>query len=162
MDGIKMGEFGLDGKIHCDKCGSDFVDRASWQNHLVSGECRRHQGRRGIMTIEAVIKLQETLITDTNIGHYFGISRQAVYQIRKNHGLAPIADRTKKRDLQIYWKYRGGKSGTLIAREMDMSISQIYRIINKISKKHPLPHGIDPDPMADVGSTLVNPPPKEA
>jgi len=159
MDGIKIGKVGRDGKVHCDKCGGTFVDQNAWNNHFVTGQCRRYEGRRGVMTIEAIMKLQETLLTDTAIGIYFGVTRQAVYQQRKKHGLASISDKHKNRDLQIYWKYRGGKSGTRIAIEMDMSISQIYRVIRKMNKKHPLPQGTEPDPLADVGSTLVNPPP---
>ena len=76
------------------------------------------------------LKLQKKLVTDAAIGEKFGITRQAVHQIRKLYGIpSSIADNPERNE-KIIALYKKGTSGTAIAKKFDLSISQAYRIIN--------------------------------
>jgi DNA invertase Pin-like site-specific DNA recombinase len=78
-----------------------------------------------------LIKLQKKYTTDAKIGELHGITRQAVHQLRKKYGIdSSIAD-NPKRNAEIKKLYKGGKSGTAIARKYALSISQTYRVINE-------------------------------
>ena len=76
-----------------------------------------------------LIKLQGKYITDKAIGKLFGISRQAVHQLRQKYGIAPIADKHTMRNTEIAEAYSNGMPCIKIARKYRMSISQAYRII---------------------------------
>lgn len=76
-------------------------------------------------------KLQKKYKTDDAIGKLFGITRQAVHQLRTKFGIAPVADKHKERDEEIIKAYNAGVSGTALAKKYDLSISQTYRIINE-------------------------------
>ncbi|NLD93471.1 MAG: hypothetical protein GX639_12475 [Fibrobacter sp.] len=76
-------------------------------------------------------KLQKKYKTDDAIGKLFGITRQAVHQLRTKFGIAPVADKHKERDEAIIKAYNAGVSGTALAKKYDLSISQTYRIINE-------------------------------
>jgi hypothetical protein len=80
-------------------------------------------------------KLQKTLKTDAAIGAKFKISRQAVHQLRMKYGIGFVANKNKDRDEKILSMYKKGKTGIVIAKQLDLSVSQIYRIIKKRSKK---------------------------
>ena len=76
-------------------------------------------------------KLQKQLGTDEAIGKKFGITRQAVHQMRKMYGIeSSIAD-NPERNAKIIALYEKGTSGTDIAEKFDLSVSQTYRIINE-------------------------------
>jgi hypothetical protein len=76
-------------------------------------------------------KLQKKYKTDDAIGKLFGITRQAVHQLRTKFGIAPVMDKNKERDAEIVKAYNGGASGTALAKKYELSISQTYRIINE-------------------------------
>jgi hypothetical protein len=76
-------------------------------------------------------KLQKKYKTDEAIGKLFGISRQAVHQLRTKYGIAPIPDKNEVRNGEIFREYEQGLSGIKLARKFKLSTSQAYRIINQ-------------------------------
>ena len=82
-----------------------------------------------------LIKLQKKLQTDAAIGEQFGITRQAVHQLRKKYGIDSSLADNPKRNAEIVAMYEGGASGTALAKKFKLSISQTYRIINESKKK---------------------------
>jgi DNA invertase Pin-like site-specific DNA recombinase len=80
-------------------------------------------------------KLQKKYKTDDAIGKLFGITRQAVHQLRAKYGVPPVADKHADRNNEITKAYNGGTSGTKIAQKYKLSISQTYRIINNAGSK---------------------------
>lgn len=76
-------------------------------------------------------KLQKKYKTDDAIGKLFGITRQAVHQLRTKYEIPPILDKNKERDEEIVKNYRNGVPGTTLAKKHKLSISQTYRIINE-------------------------------
>jgi transposase len=76
-----------------------------------------------------LIKLQKTLKTDALIGDKFGISRQAVHQLRQKYGLDYNKTKNKERNDKIAALYKKDVAGTKIADTVGVSISQVYRII---------------------------------
>jgi transposase len=89
------------------------------------------KGKRGQMTKDKILTMQKTHKTDAAIGKEFGITRQAVYQFRKKLGLSFNREKYRERDQAIVKKYKSGISGTKIADEFKLSISQTYRIIKR-------------------------------
>jgi len=87
------------------------------------------------VTKEQLIKLQKTLKTDAAIGDKFGITRQAIHQLRVKYGIDANLKKNKERNEKILGLYKKGKNGVDIAKEMELSISQVYRIIKKGGKK---------------------------
>ncbi|MBD3321537.1 MAG: hypothetical protein GF350_10630 [Chitinivibrionales bacterium] len=77
-----------------------------------------------------LVKLQKKYKTDQAIGKLYGISRQAVHQLRLKYGITPVAEKHKERDAEIVKLYKNNVPGTKIARKYKLSISQTYRIIN--------------------------------
>ncbi|NLD91727.1 MAG: hypothetical protein GX639_03560 [Fibrobacter sp.] len=75
-------------------------------------------------------KLQKKFITDAAIGEQFGITRQAVHQLRKKFGLGSSLKDNPQRNQKIVKAYESGESGTALAKKYKLSISQTYRIIN--------------------------------
>ncbi len=76
-------------------------------------------------------KLQKKYKTDDAIGKLFGITRQAVHQLRTKYEIPPILDKNKERDAEIVKNYSNGVPGTTLAKKHNLSISQTYRIINE-------------------------------
>lgn len=76
-------------------------------------------------------KLQKKYKTDDAIGKLFGITRQAVHQLRTKYSIPPILEKNKERDSEIVKSYNNGVPGTTLAKKYDLSISQTYRIINE-------------------------------
>jgi phage terminase large subunit len=81
-----------------------------------------------------LIKLQKQLKTDAKIGAKYGITRQAVHQLRKKYGIESVIAKNAERNKKIVAAYRGGASGTTLAKKFKLSISQTYRIINEAKK----------------------------
>jgi DNA invertase Pin-like site-specific DNA recombinase len=78
-----------------------------------------------------LIKLQRKYCTDARIGKLFGITRQAVHQLRKKYKIdSSIAD-NPERNAKIVGMYRKGTSGTALAKKFELSVSQTYRVINE-------------------------------
>mgnify|MGYP000932859930 CR=1 FL=1 len=80
---------------------------------------------------EELLKLQKTLKTDHAIGKKFGVSRQAIHQLRLKYGVKANTTKNKERDLKIVSSYKKGKSILQISQDLDLSYSHVYRIINK-------------------------------
>jgi hypothetical protein len=74
-------------------------------------------------------KLQKKYTTDEAIGTLFGISRQAVHQLRDKYGINPVSDRHRERNNEVRRLYGQGVSGIALAKKTRLSISQTYRII---------------------------------
>jgi len=84
------------------------------------------------VTKEELLRLQKLYKTDAKIGAQFGISRQAVHQLRVKYSIYSLTEKNKDRDDQIYSQYESGMAGTELAKLHQLSISQTYRIINKM------------------------------
>lgn len=81
-----------------------------------------------------LIKLQKKFTTDAAIGEQFGITRQAVHQLRKKYGIDSSLANNPERNAEIVKLYDSGTSGTALAKKYKLSISQTYRIINEAKK----------------------------
>ncbi|MBN2038084.1 MAG: helix-turn-helix domain-containing protein [Chitinispirillaceae bacterium] len=82
-----------------------------------------------------LVKLQKKYKTDAKIGALYGITRQAVHQLRKKYKIdSSIAD-NPKRNAAIVKMYKSGKSGTALAKKFKLSVSQTYRVINEGTAK---------------------------
>jgi hypothetical protein len=81
-----------------------------------------------------LVKLQKKLVTDAAIGAEFGITRQAVHQLRKKYGIDSSLSNNPERNSEIVSMYEAGTPGTDIAKKYKLSISQTYRIINDTKK----------------------------
>ena len=83
-----------------------------------------------------LIALQKKLTTDEAIGKKFGVTRQAIHQLRKKYGIASNYAKNPERNKKIIALYKKGTSGTALAKKTGLSVSQTYRIINPaLSKK---------------------------
>jgi DNA invertase Pin-like site-specific DNA recombinase len=78
---------------------------------------------------QQLIKLQAKYKTDDAIGALFGITRQAVHQLRNKYGIVPVADKHEDRNDEISKAYKTGMPGTKLAKKFKISVSQAYRII---------------------------------
>lgn len=81
-----------------------------------------------------LMKLQKKFRTDAAIGEQFGITRQAVHQLRKKYGIDSSLANNPERNAEIVKLYDNGTSGTALAKKYKLSISQTYRIINEAKK----------------------------
>jgi hypothetical protein len=79
-----------------------------------------------------LLKLQKKYKRDAAIGEQFGITRQAVHQLRKKYGIGSIIEENPERNTEILAMYEGGKTVAAIAKKYDLSISYTYRIISEI------------------------------
>ena len=82
-----------------------------------------------------LLKLQKSLITDEAIGKKFGITRQAIHQLRKKYGIPSVLAKNEERNAKIQSLYKKGTSGIDIAKKMGLSVSQTYRVITITEKK---------------------------
>jgi hypothetical protein len=76
-----------------------------------------------------LLKLQSKYKTDETIGRLYGISRQAVQQLRIKYGILPVQDRNSIRDKEIVEMYKKGIAGTKLASKFKLSVTHTYRII---------------------------------
>ncbi len=84
---------------------------------------------------QALVALQKTLKTDAAIGAKYGITRQAVHQLRKKYGLDYNRNKNTIRNKEIAALFNKGVSGTRVAQKLKLSASQIYRILATARKK---------------------------
>ena len=80
------------------------------------------------------LKLQKKFKTDARIGDQYGITRQAIHQLRKKYGVASVIAKNAERNQKILEAYESGVSGTALAKKFKLSISQTYRIITEGKK----------------------------
>jgi DNA invertase Pin-like site-specific DNA recombinase len=87
-----------------------------------------------------LLALQKKLTTDEAIGKKFGVTRQAIHQLRKKYGIASNYAKNPERNRKIIVLYKKVAPGTAIAKKTGLSVTQTYRIINaafsKKSRKH--------------------------
>lgn len=76
-----------------------------------------------------LIRLQKKLKTDARIGEEFGITRQAIHQLRKKYGIKSRIAGNKERNSELVKLREAGKSVESLAKKYDLSIPQTYRII---------------------------------
>ena len=86
------------------------------------------------MNKNQLIKLQKKHITDDAIGKVFGISRQAVHQLRNKYGIPAITDKKAPRNAAIAQAFKNGISCDALAKKFKLSPAQIYRIVRENSK----------------------------
>jgi hypothetical protein len=78
---------------------------------------------------QQLIKLQAKYKTDDAVGKLFGISKQAVHQLRNKYGIPIVADKHENRNSEILKAYAAGTAGTQLSKKLKLSVSQVYRII---------------------------------
>lgn len=81
-----------------------------------------------------LVKLQKTLKTDAAIGEKYGISRQAVHQLRVKYGIDYNRNKNKDRNDKVISMFKKKVAGSKIASELGISISQVYRILSNAKK----------------------------
>jgi len=81
-----------------------------------------------------LITLQKTLKTDLKIGQKFGISRQAVHQLREKYGIPALMGKHAERNQGIVKAFKAGMSGEAVAKKFKLSDSQTYRIFKSSLK----------------------------
>lgn len=69
-------------------------------------------------------------MTDCMIGEMFGVTRQAVHQLRKRMGIASRTEVNEKRNAKMSAAYNRGWTVRRISEKFDVSISQTYRILH--------------------------------
>ena len=85
---------------------------------------------KGLLT-----KLQRKYGTDEKIGKRFGITRQAVHQLRKRLGLVSRRVKNPERNARIGAMDEAGTPARSLADRFGMSVSQTFRIIGQGRKK---------------------------
>ncbi|MDR2578983.1 MAG: hypothetical protein LBC70_09310 [Chitinispirillales bacterium] len=81
-------------------------------------------------------KFQKRRMTDAAIAEELGVTRQAVYQMRRKLGLkSTSASGNRDRNEEIVKAYNAGMPGTAIAKKLGMSVTHTYRIINAAKAK---------------------------
>jgi DNA invertase Pin-like site-specific DNA recombinase len=81
-----------------------------------------------------LIRLQNTLKTDEAIAKKFGVTRQAIHQLRAKYGIESRRALNPARDKKILAMYKSGKTGLEIAKKFGLSVSQTYRVLSTKKK----------------------------
>ena len=83
------------------------------------------------ITKDKLLQLQRVFKTDEAIGKKFGITRQAVFQLRKNYDIESLREINPKRDKEMRKLYNAGTSVAVLVKKYNLSSSQVYRIVNR-------------------------------
>jgi DNA invertase Pin-like site-specific DNA recombinase len=78
-----------------------------------------------------LLNLQKTLKTDAAIGAKFGVTRQAIHQIRILYKVPSVREKNKDRNAKIIRLRKQGIPTVKLCKEFGLAISQIYRILAK-------------------------------
>lgn len=78
-----------------------------------------------------LIRLQKKFKTDARIGEEFGITRQAVHQLRKKYGIESRTAGNPERNKEMVALRESGHSVEAIAKKFKLSIPQTYRILKE-------------------------------
>ncbi|HON10846.1 MAG TPA: helix-turn-helix domain-containing protein [Chitinispirillaceae bacterium] len=78
-----------------------------------------------------LIRLQKKFKTDARIGEEFGITRQAVHQLRKKYGIESRTAGNPERNREMVSMRDSGHSVEAIAKKFKLSIPQTYRILKE-------------------------------
>ncbi len=76
-------------------------------------------------------KLQKKFGTDAKIGEEFGITRQAVHQLRKKYGIESRTSSNPDRNKDMVDMRDSGHSVEAIAKKVKLSVPQTYRILKE-------------------------------
>jgi hypothetical protein len=76
-----------------------------------------------------LISLQKKYKTDEAIAKLYGLSRQAIHQLRKKYSIDTIPDKHNERNSQILTLYNNGVSVIKLSKKYSLSITHVYRII---------------------------------
>ncbi|MBN1576196.1 MAG: hypothetical protein JW913_06590 [Chitinispirillaceae bacterium] len=82
-----------------------------------------------------LIKLQKKYHTDARIGEEFGITRQAVHQLRKKYNIESRTAGNPERNKEMAGLRAAGRSVDAISKKFKLSIPQTYRILKENSPK---------------------------
>lgn len=80
-----------------------------------------------------LIRLQKKFKTDARIGEEFGITRQAVHQLRKKYQIESRTAGNPERNQEMVNLRNSGQSVESIAKKYKLSIPQTYRILKETS-----------------------------
>jgi hypothetical protein len=81
-----------------------------------------------------LVHLQNTLKTDQAIAKKFGVTRQAIHQLREKYGIPSRRALIPGRDKKVAALYKHGATGIEIAKKIGLSVSQTYRILSSKKK----------------------------
>lgn len=79
-----------------------------------------------------LLKLRRKYRTDESIARLYGLSRQAIHQLRKRYGIPKAPDDRMERNHLILEMWHSGVSKRKIAAKTGLSPSQICRIVRKM------------------------------
>jgi len=79
---------------------------------------------------EQLERLQKKYKTDAAIARIYGLTRQAVYQLRKQYGLKPSSDKSSDRNREVKRLRSMGISAKMLSVKFRLSTTHIYRILN--------------------------------
>jgi plasmid maintenance system antidote protein VapI len=83
------------------------------------------------LTKSQLIALQKKFTTDEAIGKKFGVTRQAIHQLRKKYGIASNYAKHPERNRKIIALYNKSAMGIApVAKKFGLSVSQTCKIIN--------------------------------
>jgi DNA invertase Pin-like site-specific DNA recombinase len=82
---------------------------------------------------QELIRLQKKFKTDARIGEEFGITRQAVHQLRKKYDIESRTAGNPERNKEMVAMRDNGSSVEAIAKKYKLSIPQTYRILKETS-----------------------------
>jgi DNA invertase Pin-like site-specific DNA recombinase len=80
---------------------------------------------------QELIRLQKKFKTDARIGEEFGITRQAVHQLRKKYEIESRTAGNPERNKEMVAMRDSGSSVEAIAKKYKLSIPQTYRILKE-------------------------------
>lgn len=83
------------------------------------------------ITKPELLRLQKKFKTDARIGEEFGITRQAVHQLRKKYGIDSRTATNPDRNKEMVEMRESGQSVEAIAKKFKLSIPQTYRILKE-------------------------------
>jgi DNA-directed RNA polymerase specialized sigma subunit len=76
-----------------------------------------------------LIRLQKSLGTDEAIAKKLNVTRQRIHQLRQKYGIKSDYAKHPKRNKEILWLFKKGKTGPEIAKKFCLSTSRICRLI---------------------------------
>jgi hypothetical protein len=76
-----------------------------------------------------LIRLQKKLKTDQKIADQFGITRQAVHQLRQKYGIESVRAKNDERNKKIISSFKSGDTGRAIAKKFGLSVTHVYKIV---------------------------------
>lgn len=87
------------------------------------------------VTKKKLEQLQKRLKTDEAIGDSLGVTRQAIHQLRKKYGIDSRTSEIPERNAKIIAAYEKGVAVAELVKMFAISISQLYRILQKVKKR---------------------------